>query len=56
MGETKDFAGTYDVDGSTLKAQFPVKLSELKITDVRYMGVGVKDEVVIHVELPIAGK
>lgn len=56
MGMTKDYAGSYSVDGSTLKADFPVKLSELKITDVRYMGVGVKDEVVIHVELPIAAK
>jgi hypothetical protein len=56
MGMTKDYAGTYTVDGNTIKAQFPVKLPDLKITDVKYMGVGVKDEVVIHVDIPIAGK
>lgn len=56
MGMTKEYAGTYKIDGNTLKAEFPVKLSELKINDVKYMGVGVKDEVVIHVDLPIAGK
>lgn len=56
MGMTKEYAGTYKIDGKTLKAEFPVKLPDLKITDVKYMGVGVKDEVVVRVELPIEGK
>jgi hypothetical protein len=52
-GMKLDVAGTYTVDGKTLKAQFPVKLSDLKIEKVRYMGIGVKDIVVVNIELPV---
>lgn len=53
MGMKKEVDGTYEVAGSDLKAQFKMKLSELKITGVKYMGIGVKDEVVIKVNLPL---
>lgn len=53
-GKTKDVAGTYKIEGNTLKAEFPMKLSDLEITGVRYMAVGVKDDVKVHIELPIS--
>lgn len=56
MGKTKDVAGTYEIKGDDLKAQFKMKLSELDIKGVRYMGVGVKDEVVVKVDLPLKAK
>lgn len=52
-GIKKKVNGTYTVVGNTLKAQFPMHLSELEIKNIRYMGVGVKDDVVINVTLPI---
>lgn len=56
MGMTKEYDGTYKIEGDTLKAEFPVKLPELNITDVKYMGIGVKDEILVKVELPIEGE
>jgi polyisoprenoid-binding protein YceI len=52
-GVQKEVQGTYSVEGDTLKANFPIKLSEFNITGVKYMGVGVDDEVKIQVELPL---
>lgn len=52
-GIKKKVSGTYTVVGNTLKAQFPMHLSELEIKNIRYMGIGVKDDVVINVNLPI---
>ncbi len=46
--------GDYEINGSELTANFPVKLSQLGITGVRYMGVGVKDELKVHVTVPVA--
>ncbi len=54
MGKKKNVAGTYEVEGNVLKAQFKMSLQELNIKDVRYMGVGVKDEVTVNVSLPIS--
>jgi len=53
MGMKKEVDGTYEVAGNDLKAQFKMKLSDLNITGVKYMGIGVKDEVVVNVNLPI---
>lgn len=53
-GKKITVAGTYKVDGNNLKAEFPVQLSSLDINDVRYMGVGVKDTVTVHVDVPLA--
>lgn len=53
-GKIKEVAGTYKIDGHTLKAEFPMKLSDLAITGVRYMAVGVKDDVKVHIDLPLS--
>ncbi len=56
MGKKKTVDGTYTVDGKNLNAQFKMKLSDLNIEDVNYMGIGVKDEVIVHVNIPISGE
>lgn len=45
--------GKYEIKGQTLKANFPIRLKDLKIDDINYMGVGVEDEVQVQVELPL---
>lgn len=55
-GKKQDVSGTYEVAGETLKATFPMNLTDLDIKDVRYMGVGVKDLVNVTVELPLKAK
>jgi hypothetical protein len=52
-GVEKEYAGTYKVEGDKVIATFPVHLPDLKIEGVRYMGVGVKDEVNVKIELPL---
>ncbi len=52
-GIEKQISGEYKVEGNRLKAQFPLKLSDFNITGIRYMGVGVKDEVKLSVEIPV---
>lgn len=52
-GKTTEVNGTYTIEGNTLKAEFPMKLTDLDIKGVRYMAVGVKDEVKVHIELPL---
>ncbi len=44
--------GTYEVKSGHLIAKFKMKMSDLGIDDVNYMGVGAKDEVVVSVDLP----
>ncbi|MCB9073783.1 MAG: YceI family protein [Bdellovibrionaceae bacterium] len=53
-GKNQKVEGTYKVKGDTLVAEFPMTLSATDINDVRYMGVGVKDEVIVHVNVPIS--
>lgn len=55
-GIEKDVKGTYKINGSELESTFPIKLSDFGITGVKYMGVGVNDEVVVHVTVPIKKK
>jgi len=55
-GVQKKVTGTYKVEGNLLKAQFPVHLPDLDIKGIRYMGVGVKEDVVVNVILPIAAR
>ena len=52
-GKKQKVEGTYKIEGNMLKAQFPMNLPDLDITDVKYMGVGVKDTVMVNLELPI---
>jgi polyisoprenoid-binding protein YceI len=49
----KDISGTYEIKGSELVAEFKIKLSDFKITDIKYLGIGVDDTVVIHVTVPL---
>jgi hypothetical protein len=53
MGKQQKVKGTYTVEGNLLKAQFPVNLPDVNIKGIRYMGIGVKDQVMINVQLPI---
>ena len=55
-GVDEKVSGTYKIEGSTLIADFPVKLSVHQITGIKYMGIGVDDQVKIHVEIPIKKK
>lgn len=48
-----DVEGTYKVEGSELTADFQVKASDFGITGVKYMGVGVNDNVTVHITLPV---
>lgn len=43
--------GTYQASGKSLEAQFKCKLSDFKIKEAKYMGVGVDDEVTVSVKL-----
>lgn len=54
-GQKLNVSGTYEVSGGRLKAQFKMKMSDLGINDVRYMGVGAKDEVTVSIEVPTKG-
>lgn len=52
-GIEKPIKGTFKVTGSELAAEFPISLKDFKIEGIRYMGVGVKDQVVVKVKVPI---
>lgn len=46
-------SGTYEAEGNFLIAHFPLKLSDFKITGIKYMGVGVDDTVQLTVKVPV---
>lgn len=52
----KEVQGTYVIEGGELKADFPIKLSDFKITGISYLGIGVEDTVKIHVTVPVKKK
>jgi len=52
-GIEKDISGTYKINGNELEAEFKLNLTDFKITNVKYMGAGVDDEVVLHVAVPV---
>lgn len=52
-GVEKTVSGTYKIEGGKLLADFPIKISDFGITGIKYMGVGVQDEAVIHVNIPV---
>jgi hypothetical protein len=56
MGQRKEVHGTYEIKGDQLVSEFNMNLPELGITDVKYMGVGVRDDVKVTVVLPIKSK
>ena len=49
----KDIAGTYEVKGDKIEATFSLMLSDFGISGIKYMGVGVNNEVIVHAILPI---
>ena len=52
-GIEKPISGTFKVNGNELMAEFPISLKDFKIEGIRYMGVGVKDQVVVKVKVPV---
>lgn len=52
-GIEKVVEGTYKIQGDKLAANFKLKLSDFKIEGINYMGVGVEDEVVLNVVVPL---
>lgn len=52
-GIEKDISGTYKINGNNVDAEFKLNLPDFKITGIKYMGVGVEDEVTLHVSMPI---
>lgn len=52
-GQKKSVHGTYEIKGNLLTAQFKLLMSELDIKNVRYMGVGAKDEITLSVTVPL---
>ena len=52
-GIEKQVKGTYKVAGNELAAEFKIKLSDFKITGIKYMGVGVDDDVTLKVKIPV---
>lgn len=53
-GIEKEVSGTYKIiGGKEVEAEFPIKLSDYGITGIKYMGVGVKDDVKVTVTLPV---
>jgi hypothetical protein len=52
-GIQQKISGTYSVEGKVLSAHFPLKLSDFKIEGIKYMGVGVSDEVQLDVTVPM---
>ncbi|HPI41703.1 MAG TPA: YceI family protein, partial [Pseudobdellovibrionaceae bacterium] len=52
-GIEKKIQGNFNVIGSNLKAVFNLKLSDFEIKGIRYMGVGVKDQIRVEILLPI---
>ena len=55
-GVEKPVSGTYKINGNELEAEFKINLPDYKITNIKYMGVGVKDEVTVSVKVPLAKK
>lgn len=51
-GIEKKITGTYKIIAKELAAQFKIKLSDFNITGIKYMGVGVDDEVLLNIKLP----
>lgn len=50
-GVVRAVQGTYQTSGKSLEAKFQCKLSDFKIQEAKYMGVGVDDEVTVSVKL-----
>jgi polyisoprenoid-binding protein YceI len=56
-GQQREIVGTADVQqngkGYRVEATFPVRISEFQIPEPTYLGVGVKDEITVRVNLSV---
>lgn len=52
-GKTVTVSGTYTETANTLHATFDMKLSDIDVTNVRYMGIGVKDKATVNITVPL---
>jgi polyisoprenoid-binding protein YceI len=52
-GVEKTIEGTYKISGNDLEAEFKLNLPDFKIVGIKYMGIGVEDQVTLHVVVPI---
>ncbi len=52
-GIEKKITGDYKIEGKTLKANFKLSLADFKLTNLKYMGVGVDDSVELNVSVPL---
>ncbi len=52
-GIEKPVSGTYTVEGGKLNAEFPIQLSDFGITNIKFMGAGVDDAAIVHVNVPV---
>lgn len=52
-GIEKDISGTYKVEGQELISEFKLHLPDFNINDIKYLSIGVEDDVVVHVTIPI---
>jgi len=50
---TKPFSFAFKEEGGNVVARFNLKPSDFGITNVKYLGVGVEDKVVIDVKIPV---
>lgn len=53
-GIKRPIKGIYKVKEGFVEAEFPIRLSDYKISGIRYMGVGVKDEALVKVKLAVS--
>lgn len=52
-GKQKEIPGTYEVIGQEVKAQFVVKISDFVPEKIKYMGLGVNDDVRVTIVAPL---
>ncbi|MBK9323587.1 MAG: YceI family protein [Bdellovibrionaceae bacterium] len=52
-GIEKPIEGTYKINGNELNAEFKLSLKDFNITGIKYMGVGVEDQVSLQVAVPV---
>jgi len=52
-GIEKPVSGIYKIKGKELDAEFELKLSDFGISGIKYMGVGVSDNVKVNVTVPL---
>jgi len=50
-GVTKEISGTYEFNPTSLRATFFCRLSDFKIKEAQYRGIGVEDQVKVVAEL-----